>query len=235
MNGAPRAGSARNGTGDSAAGAPAALIRAAEQLFAEHTVEGVSLRAINRAAGQRNASALQYHFADRDGLLRAVLAKHEPEISARRHALLDRCEASPVVTVRDLSEALVLPLVPKLSDPDGGPEYLRIAGQLVNEPVTVVEPDEPTYVLLHDEADSVGRWTTMIEPHMPVLSVGAPLHRRFAAARFTFIELARRAQVQPAERDHRLFASHLVDLVTAIVATPISPETARLIDPTRRG
>ncbi|MDY7101507.1 MAG: helix-turn-helix domain-containing protein, partial [Actinomycetota bacterium] len=222
------------GWGGAPAGARAELIRAAEQLFAEHSVEGVSLRAINRAAGQRNASALQYHFADRDGLLRAVLAKHEPEVSARRHALLDRCEASPSTTVRDLSEALVLPLVPKLTDPDGGRAYLRIAGQLVNEPVKVVEPEEPTYLLLHDEAGSVRRWTAMIEPHMPDLSVGAPLHRRFAANRFTFIELARRAQEDHPGSDHRLFASHLVDLVAAIVATPISAETANLIDPTRR-
>ena len=64
------------------------LIRAAEKLFAERGVSGVSLREINREAGAKNAVAVQYHFGDRDGLLRAVLAKHWPDVEARRHALL---------------------------------------------------------------------------------------------------------------------------------------------------
>ena len=38
------------------------LMRAAERLFAERGIEVVSLREINRAAAQRNATALQYHF-----------------------------------------------------------------------------------------------------------------------------------------------------------------------------
>ena len=46
-----------------------ALRRSAEQLFAAHGVDGVSLRQITREAGQRNTTALQYHFGSRDGLL----------------------------------------------------------------------------------------------------------------------------------------------------------------------
>ena len=49
------------------------LIAAAETLFAERGIEGVSLREINAAAGQRNASSIQYHFGNRDGLLAAVI------------------------------------------------------------------------------------------------------------------------------------------------------------------
>ena len=54
------------------------LVSAAETLFAERGIEGVSLREINAAAGMRNATALQYHFHDRYGLVKAVLAKHTP-------------------------------------------------------------------------------------------------------------------------------------------------------------
>ena len=63
----------------------AQLIRAAERLFAERGVEAVSLREINRGADQRNATALQYHFEDRDGLVRAILGKHELAIETNRH------------------------------------------------------------------------------------------------------------------------------------------------------
>ena len=54
----------------------AQLISAGERLFAERGIEVVSMREITRAAGQRNATALQYHFGDRRGLVRAILAKH---------------------------------------------------------------------------------------------------------------------------------------------------------------
>ena len=41
----------------------------AERLFGERGINGVSLREISRAVGQRNPSALQYHFGSRDALL----------------------------------------------------------------------------------------------------------------------------------------------------------------------
>ena len=96
------------------------LISAAERLFAEHGIDGVSLREINRAAGAKNASALQYHFRDRDGLLRALIAKHRRDVEARRHAMLDAYEAEGRDDVRALAGALVRPMAAKLSDPDGG-------------------------------------------------------------------------------------------------------------------
>ena len=45
------------------------LLDSAERLFAERGVDGPSLRDINTAAGQRNASGVQYHFGGRAGLL----------------------------------------------------------------------------------------------------------------------------------------------------------------------
>src|SRR3546814_20288324 len=62
---------------------PEALISAAERLFAERGSEAVSLREINTAAGSTNASAIQYHFGGRRGLVKAVLAKHEVDIERR--------------------------------------------------------------------------------------------------------------------------------------------------------
>src|ERR687892_231101 len=50
------------------------LIAAAESLFATHGIDGVSLREINRAAGARNASALQYHFGDRGPAYLQIMA-----------------------------------------------------------------------------------------------------------------------------------------------------------------
>ncbi len=40
------------------------IIRAAERLFAAQGIDGVSLREINRSAGQSNTGAVQHHFGD---------------------------------------------------------------------------------------------------------------------------------------------------------------------------
>lgn len=46
---------------------------------------------------------------------------------------------------------------------------------------------------------------------------------------FSFVELARRAASKP-RQDESLFASHTIDLVTALLAAPASPETTRIPD-----
>ncbi len=206
----------------------AQLIQAAERLFAERGVEAVSLREINREADQRNTTALQYHFEDRDGLVHAILAKHEVAIEASRHALLDQIEQDRQVDLHRLASALVLPAAEKLSDRDGGRAYLRIVAQLINRHIARADP-----IAREDSASSLNRWRTMVEPEMSPLAVD-PLHSRFTARRIMFIELARRAE-SPRRKDDRLFASHLIDLVTAILDAPISNETrALLAERTRR-
>ena len=53
-----------------------ALMRAAEQLFAQQGVDRVSLREIAIAAGQRNVSAATYHFGSKRELIEAILERH---------------------------------------------------------------------------------------------------------------------------------------------------------------
>jgi AcrR family transcriptional regulator len=111
------------------------LVSTAETLFAERGLDGVSLNEITRAAGQRNASALQYHFGGKDGLLEAILDKHQPGIDAERQRMLQKLAAKgQQASLRELVEVLVLPPVVKLDDPDGGPEYIRVMAQLIGSP-----------------------------------------------------------------------------------------------------
>jgi AcrR family transcriptional regulator len=196
------------------------LIDAAEILFATRGIEGVSLREINRTAGARNASALQYHFGGRDGLLRAVLAKHHHAVEARRHAMLDAYEADGRADLRALAGALVRPSAAMLADGDGGPAYLRITADLMNRPHPVIDP-----AALDDLASSVFRWRTLVAGLLD--NDATRLHRRFVAMRFAAVELARRARSAP-HTDDRLFVSHLVDLVAGLLAAPLSAETRRL-------
>jgi AcrR family transcriptional regulator len=206
----------------------AALISAAEKLFAANGIEGVSLREINRAAGQANASALQYHFGDRAGLLRAVIDKHRADTESRRHALLDHYEATGADDVWALASALILPLAAKLDDPDGGREYLQINCEVFTRPdfekVAELLPSKGPH-------NSIRRWHALLDPMVPV-EEKVLLHSRFPALRFAFVELARRAVDRP-RRDDRLFVSHLTDLVAALILAEPSVQTWTLLEQRR--
>ncbi|MFD8533133.1 TetR family transcriptional regulator [Streptosporangium canum] len=218
------------------------LIAAAEELFSTRGIGAVSLNEIVRAAGARNATALQYHFGDRAGLLRAVLDKHARDVDERRHAMLDAYELdhpeaprpgtpghpqalSPASTlvhpqVLSLAAALVHPPAAKLADPDGGPAYLRIMAELISHPaasLATAEQDDP--------ARSIHRWRRLAAPALQQDAVR--LHRRLVAIRFTMVELGRRARSGP-HADDLLFVGHLTDLVAALLLAPLSEETLRL-------
>jgi len=199
------------------------LISAAAQLFAERGIDAVSLREINSAAGQRNTTALQYHFGTREGLLRAVIAKHHTGVEIARHALLDQYEAQDRGDLRVLSAALVRPAAAKLGDGEDGRAYLRILAQLVNR--AELQVSGPA---VSDPTDSTYRWRALVGELLPDETVNR-LHRRYTALRITYVELARRAESPPG-RDDRLFTSHLIDLVTAVLGAPLSDETRRLLD-----
>jgi len=201
------------------------LIAAAEHLFATHGIDGPSLRELTRAAGQRNTGALQYHFRDRDGLLGAVLARHGSDIDRRRDALLEQVRRHGPPNLLELSETLVLPVASKLTDPDGGLEYLQIIGEAMARPTRFAEILRPTL-----KARGLTHWAKAVGPLLPAAALGPPLHRRFAAIRFAHAELATRAR-ERGHRDHRLFTSQLVDLVIGLLTAPVTSATERLIRP----
>jgi AcrR family transcriptional regulator len=87
-------------------GARAQLVDAAERLFAEHGIAGVSLREVGAAAGQRNNSAAQYHFGDKDGLVAAIFERRMTPIDRRRRAMLADRDGSISSLVRAVVEPL---------------------------------------------------------------------------------------------------------------------------------
>src|SRR3546814_10603258 len=76
---------------------------------------------------------------------------------------------------------------------------------------------------------SLERWSALIEGLMPPRTAGPQLHRRFAAIRFTHLELGRRARIG-GTHGGELFAAQLIDLVAALLGADLSPETSRIMD-----
>src|SRR4051794_40368737 len=109
------------------------LIDAAARLFAERGIEAVSLAEIVRVSGQRNTSAVQYHFGGRDDLLLAILEQYVPVIRDRRLELLAIAEADGADR-RLAAEALVRPVTELAQRGWRERAYLQIGVELTTGP-----------------------------------------------------------------------------------------------------
>src|SRR5260370_3885361 len=111
------------------------LILTAERLFAERGIDGVSLRELNLAAGQKNVSGLQYHFGTKADLLAAVFGYRVPEIEARRQAMLAEMKAAGGMSdLRQVLGAMVIPFAEQLDSGRNERAYVRFVAQLYSHP-----------------------------------------------------------------------------------------------------
>lgn len=107
------------------------LLKTAERLFALHGIDSVSTRQIAREAGQKNHSALQYHFGSRDDLLDAILAYRMTKVNQRRSQLWAAVEAQGRLSnVRSLVMLIVQPLAEELLQPAQESYYISLIAQL---------------------------------------------------------------------------------------------------------
>lgn len=108
------------------------LVEAGQRLFAAHGIHATPLKQIVDAAGQKNASALHYHFGGREGLLQAIIERHNAGIEATRAPMLDQLERTGRLDdLRGIVEAFVLPQADQL-ETESGREFLVIVAQLVD-------------------------------------------------------------------------------------------------------
>lgn len=112
----------------------AALIHAAERLFAEKGLGAVSVRDITRAAGARNESALHYHFGTMDALVREVFAHRYYQLEEARLARLAEIDAAQKGNdLTSLMGAAIGPIFEACSE-EGGRLYAHFLVQLVTDP-----------------------------------------------------------------------------------------------------
>jgi AcrR family transcriptional regulator len=116
-----------------------ALLDAAERLIAEHGFE-VPLRDIAKAAGQRNNSAVNYHFRSRQDLVDAVVARRLLPMELERERMLDELDAD--ADPHALMRVLVLPLL-RLESTHYA-RFLQVVGpRLRTEPMNSAETAWP--------------------------------------------------------------------------------------------
>lgn len=198
-----------------------ALKRAAMKLFAERGVDGVTVREIAAAAGQRNHGAVGYHFGSKADLIRTLIVDGAKLINDRRHAALDALEASgEPLTLEDVVGIMVYPSVD--ITPDGEEEcYNRF-----------IVLFSMTHRALFMEALG-GQWNTGFKrclDHLRAFMGHVPRARQ--TERIVFLEsylgsvlAAREARLADTSRAHPTWSrpamlAHLVGTMVAIVRAP---------------
>lgn len=206
------------------------IMRKAEELFAKKGIDAVSLNEINKAAGQRNTSALHYHFGNKEGLIQEIIYQHYADISDQINALLDDYDALPPdqQTMRKLLQASLIPFANQLDSPQGI-NYLNIVSQLFMRSSDMILKGHPG---IEDNARL--RMYRLFQQRMEGLPAEIIAARQILHASLSFHSLASYAKISAVGEanflgSRELFINNLLDNLEAVISAPPSPETLAAI------
>lgn len=201
------------------------LFDAAEHLFAQNGIQGTRIREINELAGQRNPSALHYHFGSRTGLVEAILRRFQLDVDAQSAQRLDELAGTGrQITMSDIIDSVVQPLVRTLED-QSGRDCVRIIPQMLpalsrNLRQGKVDPITPHTLRIFE----------LLDDRMVDLKIPEGLRRERLVAYGVVMTglLAERAHHLESDDeallDDRAFARHLVDVLVAFLTSAPGPE-----------
>jgi AcrR family transcriptional regulator len=180
------------------------LLDAALALFAERGISGSTMREIRIAAGQSNTAALQYHFGDRAGLLRALLERELPPLVARRKELLAASDDPWSVAA-----VFVLPFAEMATGSEHQKLVVRFLSQLLDD-------HSLTFQEILDLVGDTGTYDAygLLHQHFPGIPESL-LWERIAVAANSFVHAAalRAARTRHEQIvDDELFRRNLVDM-----------------------
>ena len=199
---------------------------AARRLFAERGMDGVTVREIVEASGQKNHGSLSYYFGTKEALVRELVADGAKLIDIRRNAYLDRLEAEggPKST-REVLEALVYPSIGLGETEEEEDTYIRFIALLgMSHRDLFMEALENRWNSGYLRAlDHLRR----LMPEMP----GFAKNQRmvFLGAFLNGVLSAREAALTDRSRPHPMWSSaatlaHFIDMLDATLQAPFNPE-----------
>jgi AcrR family transcriptional regulator len=199
------------------------LLDAAARLFAERGIDNVSIAEIVRAGGQRNASAVHYHFGNRSEVLRALLARHVPAIHDRRVELLDKARSMPDDDVRSAVEALVRPVTELAQRGWRERAYLQIGSELTH---WLARADTPEIAELMEQTAGFEAWRLVRQRAQGSLSDDLWDERQEICISFVGRAAADRARLLDQADDHLVlsgdrFVDNLVAMVVGAMTSPM--------------
>jgi AcrR family transcriptional regulator len=199
------------------------LLDAAARLFAERGIDNVSIAEIVRAAGQRNASAVHYHFGNRNEVLRALLAEHVPAIHDRRVELLEAARARPDADVRSAVEAIIRPVTELAQHGWRERAYLQIGSELTH---WLARADSPEIAELMEQTAGFEAWRLLRARAQGELPDDLWDERQEIAISFVGRAAADRARLLDQAGEHPVlgddrFVANLVAMVVGAMTAPM--------------
>ncbi len=198
-----------------------ALLDAAERLFAEDGVGPVSGRRIAQAAGQRNTTAVSYHFGGKTDLIRAISERHTAAVDALRAPLL--AELPTDAPLRAWVECLVRPIVAHFAELGTPSWYARCAAQIQADPGLREIVNADAVGLGQIRAVRAGMLAAVPDLPAAVLSVRSEMARQLIVTMCAEHERLRAeagdAQSAP---DWAELGIDLVDVIVAVYTAPTS-------------
>lgn len=204
------------------------LMRAAEGLFAREGIENVSVRAILREAGQRNESAMQYHFGNKAGLIEAIQEQRVQSVVDLRRRAIDTATADErVPPVREICYLLVEPAFRLCARDRGFRDFISVFGQRL-----VVSNAPANAHLVGRRASRMAVVHELLRQQLPALTDSLFEMRMENMSRFTMLAMSRRARRGGSFRGRaaRLFLNDLADTMAGMLTAEVSPATMELID-----
>jgi AcrR family transcriptional regulator len=202
---------------------PDKLLDAAARLFAERGIDNVSIAEIVREAGQRNASAVHYHFGNRNEVLRALLARHVPAIAERRLELLERARAGADDDVLAAAEAIVRPITELAQRGWRERAYLQVGTELTH---WLARTDIPEMAELMAQTAGFEAWRLFRERCGSVLPDDLWDERQEICVSFIGRAAADRARALDQEGEHPVlsddrFVTNLVAMLVGAMTAPV--------------
>jgi len=202
------------------------LILAAEKLFAEQGVDAVSLRQVNTAAGQKNASAAHYHFGSKEELIAAIYDFRMARVNKRRLEMFARLDARKAeASLRDLVEAIVYPMVEEIEADKSGKHYIKFIAQVRGHPAHDIGRTTRSKhaSAMQDFNDRALKLLPHVPPHVFAIRFGLMIVQVVDS-----LADRHRLLVSPVSRETipmPLFVSILVDSTVAALSAPVSAQT----------
>jgi AcrR family transcriptional regulator len=194
------------------------IVLTAERLFAEHGVDGVSLRQIGAAAGNGNNSAVQYHFGSKERLIQAIFEYRLPELTDRRAILIAHRRPDDL---RSWVECYVLPIL-ELGEREGS-NYLSFVAMLQQHGRRDIFARMPSAIL-----EPATAYRDRMRSLLPAIAEPLRTHRVGQAMQFSVHAAADRERARAAGLPVLPFAVHVNDVLDGLVGfleAPVSPAT----------
>jgi AcrR family transcriptional regulator len=198
------------------------MLDVAERLLSTRSIDGVSLREIRLAAGQRNTSALQFHFGDREGLLRALQDRHGPRLQALLvehydEMIADGCEDD----TRRLLGVFIRPTVDYVFMGSGERAWVIILAELIGRPDLLVHD-----FVNNSSPEAMDTGVRLLDALEPVMPRRLGFDRLFIVSDAVLHLCADRARAEDApipgrrQMDQDQFTQNIVDMAHAALFAP---------------